>query len=52
MNRIMPGWDDRVTYSDVAQPRMYLRASLLEHLDLRDAVLVGHSMGTGEATRY
>jgi non-heme chloroperoxidase len=27
-------------------------ASLLEHLDLRDAVLVGHSMGTGEVTRY
>jgi len=26
--------------------------SLLEHLDLRDAVLVGHSMGTGEVTRY
>jgi non-heme chloroperoxidase len=25
---------------------------LLEHLDLRDAVLVGHSMGTGEVTRY
>jgi non-heme chloroperoxidase len=28
-----------------------LRA-LLEHLDLRDAVLAGHSMGTGEVTRY
>ena len=28
-----------------------LRA-LLEHLDLRDAVLVGHSMGTGEVTRF
>ena len=28
-----------------------LRA-LVEHLDLRDAVLVGHSMGTGEVTRY
>jgi non-heme chloroperoxidase len=26
--------------------------TLLEHLDLHDAVLVGHSMGTGEATRY
>ncbi len=26
--------------------------SLLEHLDLHDAVLVGHSMGTGEVTRY
>ena len=25
---------------------------LLEHLDLRDAALVGHSMGTGEVTRY
>ena len=25
---------------------------LLEHLDLRDAVLVGHSMGTGEVARY
>jgi non-heme chloroperoxidase len=28
-----------------------LRA-LLEHLDLRDAVLAGHSMGSGEVTRY
>ncbi len=27
-------------------------AALLEHPDLRDAVLVGHSMGTGEVTRY
>jgi pimeloyl-ACP methyl ester carboxylesterase len=27
-------------------------AALLEHLDLRDAVLVGHSMGTGEVARY
>jgi non-heme chloroperoxidase len=27
-------------------------ATLLEHLDLREAVLVGHSMGTGEVTRY
>ena len=27
-------------------------AALLEHLDLHDAVLVGHSMGTGEITRY
>jgi len=27
-------------------------ADLLEHLDLHDAVLVGHSMGTGEVTRY
>jgi non-heme chloroperoxidase len=26
--------------------------TLLEHLDLHDAVLVGHSMGTGEVTRY
>ncbi|HEV3282367.1 MAG TPA: alpha/beta hydrolase [Acidimicrobiales bacterium] len=26
--------------------------ALLEHLDLQDAVLVGHSMGTGEVTRY
>src|SRR6202050_5106711 len=25
---------------------------LLEELDVRDAVLVGHSMGTGEGTRY
>src|SRR6202050_4993779 len=27
-------------------------AVLLEHLDLREAVLVGHSMGTGEVPRY
>ena len=27
-------------------------ATLLEHLDLRDVVLAGHSMGTGEVTRY
>src|SRR5208282_738185 len=26
--------------------------ALLEHLDLRDVVLAGHSMGTGEVTRY
>src|SRR3981189_861247 len=26
--------------------------TLMEKLDLRDAVLVGHSMGTGEVTRY
>jgi len=26
--------------------------ALLEHLDLRDAALAGHSMGTGEVTRY
>jgi len=26
--------------------------TLLEYLDLSDAVLVGHSMGTGEVTRY
>src|SRR5215469_6097459 len=26
--------------------------ALLEHLDLHDAVLAGHSMGTGEVTRY
>ena len=26
--------------------------TLLEHLDVRDAVLVGHSMGTGEVIRY
>ena len=26
--------------------------TLLEHLDLWDAVLVGHSMGTGEVTRF
>jgi non-heme chloroperoxidase len=27
-------------------------ATLLDHLDLWDAVLVGHSMGTGEVTRF
>jgi non-heme chloroperoxidase len=27
-------------------------AALMERLDLRDATLVGHSMGTGEVTRY
>jgi non-heme chloroperoxidase len=27
-------------------------SNLLERLDLRDAVLAGHSMGTGEVTRY
>jgi non-heme chloroperoxidase len=27
-------------------------ATLLSHLDLSDAVLVGHSMGTGEVTRF
>jgi non-heme chloroperoxidase len=27
-------------------------ARLLEHLELRDAVLAGHSMGTGEVTHY
>jgi len=26
--------------------------ALMEHLDLRDAILVGFSMGTGEVTRY
>jgi non-heme chloroperoxidase len=26
--------------------------TLLDHLDLHDAVLVGHSIGTGEVTRY
>jgi non-heme chloroperoxidase len=26
--------------------------ALLEHLDLHDAILVGHSIGTGEVTRY
>ena len=26
--------------------------ALMEHLDLRDAVIAGHSMGTGEVTRY
>jgi non-heme chloroperoxidase len=28
------------------------RNALMEKLDLRDAVLAGHSMGTGEVTRY
>jgi non-heme chloroperoxidase len=27
-------------------------STLMEHLDLRDATLAGHSMGTGEVTRY
>jgi len=27
-------------------------STLREHLDVRDAVLAGHSMGTGEVTRY
>jgi non-heme chloroperoxidase len=27
-------------------------SALLEHLDLHDAILAGHSMGTGEVTRY
>ena len=27
-------------------------ASLMDELDLRDATIVGHSMGTGEVTRY
>src|SRR6516165_6181218 len=27
-------------------------ASLMDRLDLQDAILVGHSMGTGEVTRY
>jgi len=27
-------------------------SALMEHLDLREAVLAGHSMGTGEVTRY
>jgi pimeloyl-ACP methyl ester carboxylesterase len=27
-------------------------ASLMDKLDLQDAILVGHSMGTGEVTRY
>src|SRR5712664_1646443 len=27
-------------------------STLLDHLDLHDAVLVGHSMGSGEVTRY
>ena len=27
-------------------------AGLMDHLDLREATLVGHSMGTGEVTRY
>src|SRR6516165_8043264 len=26
--------------------------SLVDRLDLQDAILVGHSMGTGEVTRY
>src|ERR1700735_5507818 len=27
-------------------------STLLEHLNLHDAILAGHSMGTGEVTRY
>jgi non-heme chloroperoxidase len=37
--------NDLTTYADDL-------AGLLEHLDLRDAVLVGHSTGGGEVTRY
>jgi non-heme chloroperoxidase len=40
-------WDgnDLTTYADDL-------AALIEHLDLRDVVLVGHSTGGGEVTRY
>jgi len=40
-------WDgnDMNTYADDL-------AELIDHLDLRDAVLVGHSTGGGEVTRY
>ncbi len=40
-------WDgnDLTTYADDL-------AGLIEHLDLRDVVLVGHSTGGGEVTRY
>ena len=37
--------NDLTTYADDL-------AALIEHLDLRDAVLVGHSTGGGEVTRY
>jgi len=51
---------DRRGFGDSSQPTVGYDydtfaadlAALLEHLDLRDAVLVGHSMGTGEITRY
>ena len=51
---------DRRGFGDSSQPTLGYDydtfaadlAALLEHLDLRDAVLVGYSMGTGEVTRY
>lgn len=39
------GGNDLTTYADDL-------AGLIEHLDLRDVVLVGHSTGGGEVTRY
>jgi non-heme chloroperoxidase len=39
------GGNDLSTYADDL-------AGLIEHLDLRDVVLVGHSTGGGEVTRY
>jgi pimeloyl-ACP methyl ester carboxylesterase len=43
-SRPAPGYDYDTFAADLY--------ALLEHLDLRDAVLAGHSMGTGEVTRY
>jgi non-heme chloroperoxidase len=40
----MPGYDCDTFAADLD--------ALLEHLGLRDCVLAGHSMGTGEVTRY
>jgi len=43
-SRAMTGYDYDTFAADLS--------ALLERLDLREAILVGHSMGTGEVTRY